>query len=154
MLNNIKTNLLKKLLFFLFFINFVFLNSSLPAFSQVSFTQEEQNFIKIYEKILPSTVSIEANIDKGTSGGTGCIISKNGIILTSSHVVENSKNIQVTTHSGKSYNAVVLAILRNKSDLALIKIEPKENLELVKFGNSDEVKVGQRVLALLDLRIL
>ena len=148
MYNNIKTKLLKKLLFFIITFNLIFLNSAIPAFGQTFFTQEEKNYIQIYEKILLSTVSIEANIDKGTSGGTGCVISKDGVILTSSHVIENSKNIQVTTHSGKTYTAQVLAILRNKSDLALIKIEPKENLELVKFGNSDEVKVGQRVLAL------
>ncbi len=149
---NIKTNLVKKLLFFLIIFNFLFSSVTnclvAPAFCQVNFSAEEKNYIGIYEKILPSTVSIEADIDKGTSGGTGCIISKSGIILTSSHVIENARNIQVTTHSGKNYAAVVLAILKNKNDLALIKIEPKEELQLAKFGNSDEIKVGQRVLAL------
>ena len=111
-------------------------------------SQEEKNFIEVYEKTLPSIVSIEADIDRGTSGGTGCIISKSGIILTSSHVVEHAKNIQVTTHAGKNYSAKVLALLRNKSDLALIKIDTKENLQLAKFGNSDEIKVGQRVLTI------
>ena len=111
-------------------------------------TQEERNYIEVYEKTLPSIVSIEADIDKGTSGGTGCIISKNGVILTSSHVVEHSKNIEVITHSGKKYTAKILAILKNKNDLALIKIEPKEDLSLAKFGNSDEIKVGQRVLTI------
>ena len=74
---------------------------------------EEKNIIQVYENTLPSIVSIEADIEKGTSGGTGCIISKNGIILTSSHVIEHAKNIIVTTHSGKEYGAKVLAILRN-----------------------------------------
>lgn len=109
---------------------------------------EERSYIEVYEKTLPSIVSIEADIDRGTSGGTGCVISKNGIILTSSHVIEHAKNIQVTTHSGKKYSAKVLAILKNKNDLALIKIDTKENLELARFGDSDEVKVGQRVLTI------
>ncbi len=109
---------------------------------------EEKNIIQVYEKTLPSIVSIEADIDKGTSGGTGCIISKNGIILTSSHVIEHSKNIQVTTHSGKTYPAKVIAILKSKNDLALIKIDTKESLELAIFGNSDDIKVGQRVLTI------
>lgn len=111
-------------------------------------SNEEKSYIEVYEKTLPSIVSIEADIDRGTSGGTGCVISKNGIILTSSHVIEHAKNIQVTTHSGKKYSARVLAILKNKNDLALIKIDTKENLELARFGDSDNVKVGQRVLTI------
>lgn len=144
----IKTNFLKKLLFFLIFLSMFFINPSMTALAQNEFSLEEKSYIGVYENILPSTVSIEADIDKGTSGGTGCIISKSGIILTSSHVIENARNIQVTTHSGKNYTAAVLAILKNKNDLALIKIEPKEDLKLVKFANSDDIKVGQRVLAL------
>ncbi len=111
-------------------------------------SSEERSYIEVYEKTLPSIVSIEADIDRGTSGGTGCIITKNGIILTSSHVIEHAKNIQVTTHSGKSYSARVIAILKNKNDLALIKIDTKEDLTLAKFGDSDNVKVGQRVLTI------
>lgn len=145
---NIKTSLAKKLLFFFIFFNLFIPTPSFCSCAQNQFTSEEKSFIDIYEKILPSTVTIEADIDKGTSGGTGCIITKSGVILTSSHVIENSRNIQVTTHSGKNYSAIVLAILKNKNDLALIKIDPKEDLQLAKFGNSDEVKVGQRVLAL------
>ena len=63
-------------------------------------------------------------------------------------MIERAKNIQVTTHSGKTYSAKVLAVLKNKNDLALIKIETKEKLPLVKFGDSDYVKVGQRVLTI------
>ena len=145
---NIKTSLAKKLLFFFIFFNLFIPTPSFYSCAQNQFTSEEKSFIDIYEKILPSTVTIEADIDKGTSGGTGCIITKSGVILTSSHEIEKSRNIQVTTHSGKNYSAIVLAILKNKNDLALIKIDPKEDLQLAKFGNSDEVKVGQRVLAL------
>lgn len=140
MINYIKT----KLLIFLLLMIFLF-NSSF-AFEYSS--PEEKDFITVYEKTLPSIVAIEADIDRGTSGGTGCIISKDGLILTSSHVVENSKNIKVTTASGKDYSAKVLAILKNKNDLALIKINTKENLQLSKFADSNEIKVGQRVLTI------
>ena len=141
MSNYIKTNFTK-----IFLIMFIFVNTS--AFGFEFSSAEEKNFIETYEKILPSIVSIEADIERGTSGGTGCIVSKTGIILTSSHVVEHAGNITVTTHSGRNYSAVIVAILKNKNDLALIKIEPKEDLQLVKFGNSDDVKVGQRVLTI------
>ena len=121
---------------------------TLPVFSFQYSSQEEKNFIEVYEKTLPSIVSIEADIDRGTSGGTGCIISKNGLILTSSHVIENARNIQVVTHSGRNYIAKILAILKNKNDLALIKIDTKEDLQLAVFGDSNDIKVGQRVLTI------
>ena len=123
-------------------------NLSLTTFSFEYNSQEEKSVIEIYEKTLPSIVSIEADIERGTSGGTGCIITKTGIILTSSHVIENANDIHVTTSSGKTYTAKVIAILKNKNDLALIKIDTKENLALSKFGNSDDIKVGQRVLTI------
>ncbi len=137
---------LKNKLFLILFSLLYFFSSF--AFSYEYSSNEEKNFIEIYEKTLPSIVSIEADIDHGTSGGTGCIISKSGIILTSSHVIEKARNITVTTHSGRNYTAKILAVLKNKNDLALIKIDTKENLPLAKFGNSDEIKVGQRVLTI------
>ena len=136
---------LKTKLFTLLFLMIISINSS---FSFEYSSQDEKNFISVYEQTLPSIVSIDAEIDRGTSGGTGCIISKQGVILTSSHVIENARNIKVTTCSGKKYTAQVLAILRNKNDLALIKIDTKEDLQLSRFANSDDIKVGQRVLAI------
>ena len=108
---------------FIFLILFG-LNSN--SFGYEYSSNEEKNFIEVYEKTLPSIVSIEADIDRGTSGGTGCIISSSGIILTSSHVIEKARNIEVTTFSGKSYSAKILAILKSKNDLALIKIDTTE----------------------------
>lgn len=140
------TNYIKTKFFHFLLLMFIFINSTVFAFEYTS--GEEKNYIEIYEKTLPSIVAVEADIERGTSGGTGCVISKSGIILTSSHVIEKAGNITVTTHSGRNYNARVIAILKNKNDLALIKIEPKEDLQLSKFGNSDNVKVGQRVLTI------
>jgi len=143
MYNYIKT---KIVILLLMFFTFSFVNSPVSAYEYSS--SEEKSIIEIYEKTLPSIVSIEADIDRGTSGGTGCIISKSGMILTSSHVIENARNITVTTYSGKNYLARVVAILKNKNDLAIIKIDTNENLSLAKFGNSSDVKVGQRVLTI------
>ncbi len=140
-LNYIKTKVQILLIFFLFFLN-------LSSYSFEYISNEEKNYIEVYEKTIPSIVAIEADIDRGTSGGTGCIISKNGLILTSSHVIDKAENITVISNSGKKYSAKVLAVLKNKNDLAIIKIEPKEDLALCKFGNSDNVKVGQRVLTI------
>ena len=126
----------------------LFFNLNIKTYSFEYNSQEEKTIIQVYEHTLPSIVSIEAEIDKGTSGGTGCVISKSGVILTSSHVIEHARNIEVTTFSGRKYIAKPIAILRNKNDLALIKINTSEDLALAKFGNSDEIKVGQRVLTI------
>ena len=143
MYNYIKTNFI----IFLLIVAGIF-NLNINAFSFEYNSQEEKSIIEIYEKTLPSIVSIEAQIERGTSGGTGCVITKNGIILTSSHVIENAKNIEVTTYSGRTYTAKVIAILKNKNDLALIKIDTNENLPLAKFGDSQDIKVGQSVLTI------
>ena len=63
-------------------------------------------------------------------------------------MVNKARNIEVTTQSGKNYKGRVIAILRDKNDLALVKIDNKEPLSTVKFGNSENEKVGQRVLAI------
>ena len=102
----------------------------------------------VYEQVTPSIVAIEANLEAGVSSGTGCIITTDGIILTSLHVVNKAKNIEITTSSGKTYKGKVIAILRDKNDLALVKINANEPLKTVKFGNSENVRVGEVVLAI------
>lgn len=111
-----------------------------------SFDQEEITNMTVYEKINPAIVSIEAELPIGVSSGTGCIINTNGTILTSSHVIEDGKNIQVTLYNGHTYEAKILKT--SAGDIALIKIDTKENLNTISFGNSENIKVGQKVLAI------
>ena len=110
-------------------------------------TEEEIN-TTVYEEVYPAIVAIEGDIPNGYSSGSGCIISENGYILTSSHVVKNAKNLEVTTNNGKVYPAKIVKTTGKNKDLALLKIEPKSELHPVKIGNSEDVKVGQRVLAI------
>lgn len=119
-----------------------------PACQAQFYDQDEQININVYEKISPAIVSIDAQLDDGVSSGTGCVINAKGIILTSSHVIDDSKDIDVTTASGKVYKAKVVSILGKNNDLALLKIEPKETLSTIKLGCSEEIKVGQKVLAI------
>ena len=140
---------IKAFLLLLFVTMLNFCNIAQPATaSNLPYTKDEDASISIYEKITPSIVAIDADVDKGVSSGTGCVIDSSGIILTSSHVISGAKNIQVTTSSGKTYKADVLAVLKDKNDLALIKIPTRENLPVIKMGNSQNVKVGQKVLAI------
>jgi serine protease Do len=77
--------------------------------------------------------------------GSGVIISDDGYIVTNNHVVENADKIQVHLNDKRQYDATVIG--RDPStDLALIKIDAKD-LPILPFGNSDDVKVGQWVLA-------
>lgn len=113
-----------------------------------SLAQDEQINISVYEKLSPAIVAIDVQVLDGVSAGTGCIVSSDGLILTGSHVVENHKDIEVTTHNGQTYKAKFIAEMGKNKDLALIKIEPKTPLKTVAFGDSETVKVGQKVLSI------
>ena len=82
------------------------------------------------------------------SCGTGCIIDKRGIILTSAHVVDSGKNLIVTMFNGQNYEAVVLKRFGENQDFVLLKINTNLKLKTVKLGDSEKIKVGQKVLAI------
>ncbi len=77
--------------------------------------------------------------------GSGVIISQDGYIVTNNHVIDRSKEIQVTLNDNRSFQAKVIGTDPN-TDIALIKIEA-ENLPVILFGNSDSLKIGEWVLA-------
>lgn len=77
--------------------------------------------------------------------GSGVIISPDGYIVTNNHVVANADKINVTLNNNRTYEAQVIGLDEN-TDLAVLKI--KENsLPYITYGNSDEVRVGEWVLA-------
>src|SRR5574344_275866 len=118
-----------------------------PVLAQ-NYDEDEKININVYEKINPSIVSIDAQLKDGISSGTGCIIKENGVILTSSHVIENSNDIDVTISTGQVFKAKILATLGNNNDLALLKINAKTRLAAIDLGDSTSLKVGQKVLAI------
>ena len=126
------------------FLSLLFILTT-PVFA---FDKDEHNTISLYEKINPAIVCIDSHVTDGISCGTGCIIDKSGIILTSAHVIETGKNIVVTMSNGQDYNAKVLKRLGENKDIALLKIETPIELKTVKLGNSEKIKVGQKVLAI------
>ncbi|MFW5706416.1 MAG: Do family serine endopeptidase [Bacteroidota bacterium] len=77
--------------------------------------------------------------------GSGVIISDDGYVITNNHVVQDAVTIEVTLNDNRVFDAVVVG-LDPATDLALLKIEG-ENLPYAVFGDSDNVKVGQWVLA-------
>ncbi len=79
--------------------------------------------------------------------GSGFIIDKSGKIVTNNHVVENAEEISVELSDGRKMKAKLIG-RDEKTDLALLKIEAKEDLPTVVFGDSDPVRVGEWVVAL------
>lgn len=79
------------------------------------------------------------------ASGSGVIISNDGYIVTNNHVVDGADEVTVTLSNRKSFKAKVVGA-DPSSDLAVVKIDA-QNLPFLLYGNSDEVKVGQWVLA-------
>ena len=79
------------------------------------------------------------------ASGSGVIISEDGYIVTNNHVIEEANEIMVTLNNKKQYKAKLIGT-DPSSDLALIKIEEK-GLNFLLYGNSDNLKLGQWVLA-------
>jgi len=117
--------------------------------------KEDSDLIEVVNKVLPSVVSIVSikkvqgvfgTISQEKGGGTGFVITNDGLILTNKHVVEDTTaEYRVFTNDGESYPAQIDS-LDPIMDLAIIKIDAK-NLPIVEFGNSDDLDIGQRVIA-------
>lgn len=78
--------------------------------------------------------------------GSGVIVSEDGYILTNNHVVEGAEEIKVGTYDGNELDAEIVGT-DPMTDIAVLKIEA-ENLPAVEFGNSDELRVGEFVMAI------
>lgn len=81
----------------------------------------------------------------GESTGSGVIISADGYIVTNNHVIADAKEVEVSLHDNRTYKAKVIGT-DPSTDLAVIQIK-ESNLPNLAFGNSDNMKVGQWVLA-------
>ncbi|MBP5367541.1 MAG: trypsin-like peptidase domain-containing protein, partial [Bacteroidales bacterium] len=80
------------------------------------------------------------------ASGSGVIISKDGYIVTNNHVVENSTSIEVVLNDRRSFDAKLIG-RDPATDLALLKIDAPD-LTVIPFGNSNDIKVGEWVLAI------
>ena len=120
------------------------------------FSADEQNNIDIYKTNRLATVNITSVVyqrnfffqvfpQKGI--GSGFIINEDGEILTNNHVVNGSHELTVTLSDKSQYRATVLGIDR-RNDLAILKIKANHKLPFVRLGNSDNLVVGQKVLAI------
>lgn len=82
---------------------------------------------------------------RGQGSGSGVIIAANGYIVTNNHVIDKASKIEVTMDDKRKFEAELVGA-DPTTDLAVLKVKA-DNLPFVKYGNSDDVKVGQWVLA-------
>ncbi|MFI1678736.1 S1C family serine protease [Streptomyces sp. NPDC020607] len=97
--------------------------------------------------VSPSIVEVGATTGQGKSTGSGVITRSDGEIVTNNHVIAGATSIKVRTNDGKTYDAEVVGT-DSKKDLALIQLKGASGLKPATLGNSDNVKVGDEVVAI------
>lgn len=122
-----------------------------------SITEDEKNNIWVYEKVADGVVNITSiaiqfdfffNPFPTQGSGSGSIIDLKGHILTNHHVVANSQRLEVTLADGSKWPAKLVGSDPD-NDLAVIKINaPKEKLKVIPMGDSRNLRIGQKVLAI------
>src|SRR5579872_7058192 len=112
------------------------------------------SFSPVVKRVLPAVVCLEgkgkaakAQLDDVDPGfGSGFIVDPTGIIVTNNHVVRDTAVVEVTLNNGQKFTSK--DIRRDpKADLAVIKIESKDPLPFLEFGDSAAMEVGDQVLA-------
>jgi 2-alkenal reductase len=135
--------------------------TAVPAELIAEADAEELLLINIYERVNPSVVNILVTVDDEEAAGnlpenlfpaqgqgSGFIVDTAGHIVTNNHVVEEAEKVEVTFFDGTTVDAKVVGVDPD-SDLAVLEINvPSESLSPIAWGNSDEIRVGQRAIAI------
>ena len=100
------------------------------------------DFSAIVNDVLQSVVSVKTNVGQGS----GAIIDRKGYIATNVHVINGASTIKVVTYSGNTYDANTLVGYDADADIAVLKISAPD-LKALNFGDSNEVRVGEKVIA-------
>ena len=117
----------------------------------------ENTYVEAILKASPSVINISSKKNNGTrlfNGGgknavvgSGIIISNDGYIITNLHVIEGTRIVEVEMDSGQVYPASLIGF-DQRSDLAVIKINPEVDLKPIEVSNSASVQVGDQVIAI------
>jgi len=140
MTNTFQTNLLNYLLVILITL----------AGTWYFISNDKNKLVSASEKSIESVVTISSEnmsfVNNKSGMGSGVIFSNDGYIVTNLHIL-SGKNINVKINDGESYPASVIGIDKN-TDIAVLKISSEEKLKSISFADSDNLKIGDRVLAI------
>ena len=119
---------------------------TVPAFAQQSITQREAARVEVLRRISPSIVCVMD--PRGQGGGSGVLISADGYAISNYHVTSGSGSfMKCGLSDGKLYDAVIVGI-DPTGDIALIQLQGRSDFAFATPGDSDQVQVGQEVMAL------
>lgn len=120
-------------------------------------TTGSKDTTEIAKEVGPAVVGIKSTVQGQMSlfggystseaQGSGIIISADGYIVTNNHVVADSSSVSVQLNTGSEYAAKVIGA-DDQTDLAVIKIEPTEELTVANLGDSTKVEVGETAIAI------
>jgi S1-C subfamily serine protease len=116
---------------------------------------EQENTVRIYKKVAPTTVFIKAIFvgepltPRGNSGiGSGLLLDEKGLILTNAHVVADAAKILLALHDGTRLSADLVGS-DPVTDLALLRVTlPSGSYVTARLGDSDQAEIGQKVVAI------
>ena len=129
-------------------------NTMVEADGSTVVTNEEEVIASVADKVAPSVVSITTTSSRTSAGysmegaGTGVIVSKDGYVMTNNHVIDGAGEVSVVLSDGTEYDDVKVIGSDPLNDIAFIKIEGVSNLTAAALGNSSQVRIGQRVVAI------
>jgi serine protease Do len=122
-----------------------------PSFSQEGMPEGpfKDFFDKFFQDLPHGTPNMPGNPQgpRVHGAGSGVIISKDGYVLTNNHVIEGAKEVTVTLADHQEYKARIVG-RDPKTDLAVLKIEAPESLPAAALGDSDNLRVGDGVMAI------
>jgi S1-C subfamily serine protease len=131
----------------------------LNAQSLQPYTEGERENITVYEQLNMAVVNITTEtvainwflepVPQEGGSGSGSIIDTRGYVLTNNHVIENAYKVFINLADGSQYEGTLVGT-DPENDIAVLKFTPPRGKELrsIPFGNSDNLKVGQKVLAI------
>ena len=114
-------------------------------------SNDKNTLVSASEKSIPSVVTVISNQNKtfsnNTNGiGSGVIFSEDGYIVTNLHIISGNE-IYIKLEDGNNFPASIIGVDQN-TDIAVLKIIPDEKLKPINFADSDELKIGDDVLAI------
>ena len=132
-------------------INYLLVISITIFLSWAFFSENENKFVSATNNSIESVVTVYNyggnRSYANNSIGSGVIFSEDGYIVTNTHIISGNKLIKVKLHTGEEFDANIIGADEN-ADIAVLKINANSSLKPINVSNSDDLKIGDKVLAI------